>query len=146
MVQACHPLSLPEITIGHLASIVHGELKLGSMPPLGGAREPTGRIVTDPKTIQQGDTYWAQATSPCGDCDVAQEVFLRGGFGVITSSHTVVPWAGKFVLFVADGPQAWRRMSDWCRLKGPLATNNEPLGALPCVLGLRESDTALPPG
>ena len=93
-----------EITIGELAQLVGGELQMASMPPLGGKHEPAGRVVGRLSQVQPGDVF---AAAEDVDCAV-EEAYARGASGVIVERLPMVPWAGRYVIRVADAEVAWR--------------------------------------
>ncbi len=89
-------------SIQELAEIVGGRLRLGEMPPLGGAWEPTGRVVVDVASIGEGDVLLASPACMAANGCCVDEAFSRGALGVIAAGKVVEPWAGKFSIQVDD--------------------------------------------
>src|SRR5262245_34413055 len=94
------------LCIEELHRIVGGEVRLGLMPPLAGTLEPLRRVVVDSSRARPGDVYWALVGPDYDGAQTAEEAFTRGALGVVVSSRSVEPWAGKFVLRVPDANQA----------------------------------------
>ena len=92
---------MTNLSIGELADIVGGRLRLGSMPPLGGALEPVGRLSVDSTAVRPGEVYWALPTD-CNEACAAEAALARGAAGVIVAGRRVEPWAGTFSIEVDD--------------------------------------------
>lgn len=90
------------LSIGELATAVHGKLCLGSLPPLAGQFEPVRRIVVESRRVQQGDVFWALAVPGLDGAHTAEDALLRGALGVVVSGRHVEPWAGRFCIQVPD--------------------------------------------
>lgn len=104
-----------DLSIGELAHAIEGDLCLGTMPPLGGACEPAGRIVTDPHDLRPGDIFW-ELDDPQGARNLrAEEAFLRGARGTVTARRYVEPWAGCFSICVRDGRESLGQLARWAR-------------------------------
>ena len=99
------------LSIGDLADITNGTLRLGTMPPLAGESEPVRRVVLDSHDARPGDVYWAVTGPSFEGAALAENAFAHGALGVVTSGNRVEPWAGKFVLDVADANLALSRLA-----------------------------------
>jgi UDP-N-acetylmuramyl pentapeptide synthase len=100
---------------GDLADITGGTLRLGTLPPLGGAWEPIRRVVTTSHAVVPGDVYW-DLTEPRSELGASVwEAFARGALGVVTAQPTIEPWAGAFVVQVQDSRRALRDVGCWAR-------------------------------
>ena len=91
-----------EYSIGTLAATLGGQLSLGSMPPLDGEATPVGRIVSDTRTLEPGDVFWALVGPKFNGADFADEAFARGAAGVVVAGRQVEPWAGRWSLQIDD--------------------------------------------
>jgi len=99
------------LSIGDLAEITNGCLRLGTMPPVAGESEPIRRVVLDSHDARPGDVYWAAAGLSFEGAALAESAFAHGALGVVASARRVEPWAGKFVLDVADANLALSRLA-----------------------------------
>ncbi len=119
------------LCIAELGEIIHGQVRLGAMPPLAGMLEPIGRIVVDPHEIQPRDVLWTFAARRLPYTWPADEAFARGAMGVVGSKRNIEPWAGGFVIHV-DDPQAALHRLMRCLRKADgtwpkhVFSNNEP--------------------
>jgi hypothetical protein len=156
-----------DLSVGDLAHVLGGCLNLGTMPPLGGAWEPVGRLIAAGQRIQSGDVVMVGIDQmrngrgqPLGAVQ-ATCAFAGGALGVISTRGFVEPWAGRFSLYVDDATALGVALNravarGWlvpltpppaavspCFDKGHIVRKLE---ALPCVSTLRDVDTTLPPG
>jgi UDP-N-acetylmuramyl pentapeptide synthase len=104
-------------SIADLQRIVGGELQLGLMPPLAGVLEPIRRVIVESSGARPGDVFWATSGPGYDGACSAEEAFTRGALGVVTSTRKVAPWAGKFMLRVADANEALRKFIEHEKLK-----------------------------
>ncbi len=93
-------------SIGELARITGGRLRLASLPPLGGLLEPTGRIVTRMSDVAEGDVFWVSTTANGRQTQFIEAAYARGALGVVLAGRRIEPWAGRFVLEVKDSERA----------------------------------------
>ena len=144
-----------ELCVGELAQIVGGQLRLASMPPLGGELEPLGRFVSEDQPIGPGDVVFVGlGRRDCGSRSMPDEFYARGALGVVISGRQVEPWAGRFSLCVDDTPRALARLARWTRRRfsGTLVTvlESEPTQAVSRtiyrVLATCKRGTLLPHG
>ncbi len=103
------------LSVGELARMSGGRLRLGSMPPLGGESEPVRRIVTAMNEVTEGDVYWALRSREDATAACIEEAFSRGALGVVVAGRRVEPWAGRFVLEVKDAEQKLAYVVARCR-------------------------------
>ncbi len=100
-----------------LDRIMHGQLRFGSMPPLGGQYEPIGRLIPVGVPIRKNDVVidchiddWRSNTPEF----CAADAYLRGALGVI-SPRAVTTWDGCFSIQIDAGPAAIERVANWVR-------------------------------
>jgi len=119
-----------ELCVGQLAQTIGGDLKLGTMPPLGGTHEPVGPITTDTNGITEASLFWACTSSNLGRGAAAEEAFSRGALGVVTDRH-IEPWAGRFAIQVDNPNRALQDLALWARRRftGQLIAVTGSLGA-----------------
>ena len=98
--------TMTNLSIGELAEIVGGRLRLGSMPPLGGEIEPVGRLAVDSGALRPGEVFWALPQPGQDAACSAQEALARGAAGVVVAGRRVEPWAGTFSIEVDDAKWA----------------------------------------
>lgn len=94
------------LSIGELARITGGRLRLASLPPLGGLLEPIGRIVTRMSDVAEGDVFWVSTTANGRQEEFIEAAYARGALGVVLAGRRIEPWAGRFVLEVKDSVRA----------------------------------------
>jgi len=88
------------------------------LPPLGGAWEPVRVVRLDAAQVRPGDVL---LTGPgldervAGRRQLAEEAFARQAVGVVTAHRTTEPWAGTFVIHVADASEAITELARWIR-------------------------------
>lgn len=102
-------------TIGQFATALEGRLALGAMPPLAGEATPVGRIVSDTRSLERGDVFWALVGPHFNGADFAEEAFARGAAGVVVADRDVTPWAGRWTLRVNDTRWALWRLGERIR-------------------------------
>jgi UDP-N-acetylmuramyl pentapeptide synthase len=90
---------------------------LASLPPLDGDLAPFGRIVTEIEHVTDGDVYWPVPRSNEATAGFVEGAFSRGAQGVVVSGRRVEPWAGRFVLEVADAEACLFELAAWSRLR-----------------------------
>jgi UDP-N-acetylmuramyl pentapeptide synthase len=103
------------LCIGDLADITGGDLRLGILPPLGGAWEPVDGMVTDSRTVSRGDVFWDLPRPRLEPGASVEEAFARGALGVVTCKPSVEPWAGAFAIQVRDSHRALVDAGRWAR-------------------------------
>lgn len=94
-----------ELAIGELATIVGGRLALGAMPPVDREAAPVGRVVTDSRTVEPGDVFWALRGPHHDGANFADEAYGRGATGVVAGRH-IEPWAGCWSIAVREPRRA----------------------------------------
>lgn len=109
------------ICIRQLNEVFNGQLRFGSMPPLGGALEPIGRIIPENVSIQKGDVVAFGGTLNSDRAHCVEEAFAQGALGVL-ANRPVVPWDGCFSVQVVKVREAIVRFADWQRRRclGPV--------------------------
>jgi hypothetical protein len=103
------------LTCGTLAEIVRGRLVLGTMPPLGGPYEPIRGVVFTSADVARGDVFW-ELHSPDGTRPingVAEEAFVRGAVGVVSSGRKIEPWAGSCAIRLGNVAVGLERLAAW---------------------------------
>ncbi|MDZ4821072.1 MAG: Mur ligase family protein [Planctomycetota bacterium] len=103
------------LTIGELHELLGGELRLGRMPPRNGAHTQIGSVVVDSDAVQAGDLYWDVASNSADRSLSAEEAYLRGAIGVVTSGRAVTPWPGRWSLEVADAQTSLVQLASYNR-------------------------------
>ena len=101
-----------DISIRELNEIVGGQLRFGSMPPLGGALETIGRVIPDETEIQKRDVVVFAGDEEPSDF-FAEAAFAKGALGVI-ANRFVAAWDGTFVIRVPIVKAGLIRLADWC--------------------------------
>ena len=111
------PSPLHELCVHELADIVRGDLMLGDMPPLDGAWQPVSKMVTEIDKLDRGEIYLdlTPGAADQGVSDAILRAMATGATGVITARPHIEPWAGTFVIQVADGPTALLQLAQWIR-------------------------------
>lgn len=104
-----------EISIAELQSVLAGELRFGSPPPRDGHHALAGSIVTDSRQARPGDVFWALSGEHRDGANFADDALRRGAQGVVVSQRRIEPWAGTFVLDVAESKLALWQLADWNR-------------------------------
>jgi len=95
--------------ISEFADALGGRLTWAMMPPLAGGLEPVRGIVIDSRLAMPGDVYWALEGPEHDGAVWVHDAFGRGALGAVVDHRHVEPWAGKFVLHVAEVNAAFRR-------------------------------------
>src|SRR5579862_2334909 len=111
-----------QLTVGDLHDLLGGELRFGGMPPTAGDATLVGPVVTDSREVQPEEVFFGLAGARFHGGQFAEEAFVRGAAGVVTSGRCVEPWAGCWSLEVTDAQKALWRLASWCRdqYAGPL--------------------------
>jgi UDP-N-acetylmuramoyl-tripeptide--D-alanyl-D-alanine ligase len=105
-----------DLSLGDLAEVTGGVLRLAAMPPRDGEMSSVERIVTDPTAIQPGDVYWAipLPNNKHSGGDFTYEALMRGAAGVV-SDRAVEPLAGRWSIEVSDPRVALWELARWKR-------------------------------
>ena len=103
------------LTVGELANVVGGSLRLGSLPPLGGAAEPVRRIVVSDAEAKTGDVFWALQRPQYDGRMFAEQAYSQGALGAVVSGRQLEPWAGAFGIEVSDSDWALWQLAAWSR-------------------------------
>ena len=112
---ASSPATTCEFCLEELAEIVGGELRLASMPPLGGDCEPVDRVVFDAYQAGPRDVFWETPTTNGSSRPRAEQAFSRGALAAIVQRGGVEPWAGRCVIEVCDARQSLWQLASWMR-------------------------------
>lgn len=139
-----------QLTVGDLHELLGGELRFGAMPPTAGDATLVGPVVTDSREVQPEEVFFGLAGARFHGGQFAEEAFVRGATGVVTSGRHLEPWAGCWSLEVPDAKQALWRLAAWNRSQyaGPLVAVTGSVGKtttrqmIDAVLGSRLSGTA----
>lgn len=105
------------VSIRELNEILGGQLRFGSMPPLGGALETIGRVVHDVTEVKERDVVVFTNGHDRSDF-FAEAAFAKGALGVI-ANRFVTAWDGTFVIRVPQVHAALIRLADWCYRRFP---------------------------
>lgn len=103
-----------DLSAGEFARIVHGQLKLASMPPIGGVYEPVRHVRVDTRDVTEGDIVFVSSQHAWPDTQIPEEAYALGAVGVIAERH-VEPWAGRFSIRVTSTSAALWELATWCR-------------------------------
>ncbi len=141
-----------QLTLGDLHELLGGELRFGAMPPTAGDATLVGPVVTDSREVQPEEVFFGLAGARFHGGQFAEEAFVRGAAGAVTSGRRIEPWAGCWSLEVPDAKQALWRLAAWNRSQyaGPLVAVTGSVGKtttrqmIDTVLGSRLSGTASP--
>ena len=106
---------LSNLSIGELAEVVGGCLRLGAMPPLDGDLEPVGPVVVESRHVQAGDVFWALDQAGEHGARFAEVAFSRDAAGAVVSRRRLEPWAGKFSIEVPDARLALWQLAAYMR-------------------------------
>jgi hypothetical protein len=109
--------SMP-LCLADLATIVHGRLHFGPMPPVAGEWTAIGRIALDSRLVEPGDLFWRLPGLPGQSAGSTQHALVRGAGGVVTSAAEVSAWPGSFCLEVEHPVAALARLVDWLDEQG----------------------------
>jgi UDP-N-acetylmuramyl pentapeptide synthase len=101
------------LCLADLATIVHGRLHFGPMPPVSGEWTAIGRIALDSRLVEAGDLFWRLPGLPGQSAGSTQHALFRGAAGVVTTSAEVSAWPGSFCLEVENSFAALARLVDW---------------------------------
>lgn len=101
------------LSIGQLAAITGGQLRLGNMPPLGGMCEPVRRIVHTAEPTAPGDVV-LQTVPHAGRPCWLESAYTSGALGVI-GDQWITPWDGRFSLQIANPGDAVEKLAGWIR-------------------------------
>ena len=112
---ASSPATTCELCLEEIAEIVGGELRLASMPPLGGECEPVDRITFDAHGAGPRDVFWETPTTNGSSRPRAEQAFSRGALAAIVQRGGVEPWAGRCVIEVCDARQSLWQLASWMR-------------------------------
>lgn len=108
-------------TIKDFADLIGGELRLGTLPPVGGELEPLGRFCFELPRLQTGDLY-------CSLNDrhglASDEAFQFGAMGIVSPLVSIEPWPGCYVIFTRE----------------PAAAYDAIIAAMPAIVGGGRSD------
>lgn len=99
--------------LADLATIVHGRLHLGPMPPVAGEWTAIGRIALDSRLVVPGDLFWRLPGLGWQSAGSAQHALCRGAAGVVAPAADVAAWPGAFCLEVENPVAALERLVDW---------------------------------
>jgi UDP-N-acetylmuramyl pentapeptide synthase len=102
-------------SIRDVAAVTDGRLRLASLPPLDGELEPFGRVITEIENVSDGDVFWALPGRNAAATGFVEAAFSRGAQGVVVSRRRIEPWAGRFVLEVADAEASLFELAEWSR-------------------------------
>ncbi len=104
-----------QFTLDDLHELLGGSLRLGLMPPCDGDATVVGRIVSDSREVEPDEVFWGLVGQRYNGAHFAEEAFVRGAQGVVTSGRWVEPWAGRWSLEVSDSNQALWELALWSR-------------------------------
>ncbi|HTM52769.1 MAG TPA: UDP-N-acetylmuramoyl-tripeptide--D-alanyl-D-alanine ligase [Pirellulales bacterium] len=103
-----------DVTIRQLHEVIGGRLRLASLPPRHGEATRVQRIVTDSRTVQRSDVFWALPGDRADGADFVAEAYARGASGAVVARY-VQPEPGAWSLEVADSSAALREFARWNR-------------------------------
>jgi len=104
-----------ELCLEEIATIIGGELRLGSMPPLGGDCEPVDRVVFDAHQAGPRDVFWEFPATNGSHRPRAEQAFSNGALAAVVARGGVEPWAGRSVIEVSDARQSLWQLASWMR-------------------------------
>jgi hypothetical protein len=117
-----HHSLLSNLSIGDLADVVGGRLRLGSLPPLGGCHEPVGRLQTHYERLAAGELFWGLSTAEGNGSQHAEAAYMRQAAGAVVEGRGLEPWAGRFSIEVENSRLALWQLAAHVRgqFAGPL--------------------------
>jgi len=146
------------LCLADLATIVHGRLQFGPMPPVAGEWTAIRQIALDSRLVEPGDLFWRLPGLSWQSACSIQHALFRGAVGVVASAADVAAWSGAFCLEVDNPVAALAQLVDWldervaernslelkdlqlCRYQGldiTPPTCGRPSGERPCSRGRR---------
>lgn len=102
----------PLLSLAALARIIQGEIGHGATDT---DVMSVGRIVTDSRTIQPGDVFWALSGPRFDGADFAGDAWAAGAAGVVSERNSHGVPRGCWSLQVDDTTQALTRLAAWHR-------------------------------